>query len=146
MLLSSCTNARYLSRPVPAKGGGRVRIRPMARLADSTESRASLTTYGVSVVTSFAYLLLRTSTSIRAACTGWNCGFCCFYFFSFSFPLGHTSRANGMDKACLNALQREACCGSETTLGDLRCVVWNPVHGLYWTDSVHGPSANMLTC
>ncbi|KAF3058994.1 hypothetical protein CFAM422_011570 [Trichoderma lentiforme] len=49
-----CTNPRYPSRPVAAVEG-RVRIRPRARLADSTEARASLTTlYGVSVVTSFA--------------------------------------------------------------------------------------------
>ncbi|KAL7905539.1 hypothetical protein GGI35DRAFT_126815 [Trichoderma velutinum] len=62
-LFPLCTNPRYPSRPVAAKGG-RVRIPPRARLADSTEPRASLTTlYGVSVVTSFAGIFTSWTTA-----------------------------------------------------------------------------------
>lgn len=57
------TNPRYPSRPVAALEG-RVRIHPRARLADSTEPRASLTTlYGVSVVTSFAGIFTSWTTA-----------------------------------------------------------------------------------
>ncbi|KAM6478737.1 hypothetical protein HDV62DRAFT_393792 [Trichoderma sp. SZMC 28011] len=92
-----CTNPRYPSRPVAAVEG-RVRIRPRARLADSTEARASLTTlYGVSVVTSFAGI------------------FTLFYSYS------NKNQPNGMDKHVWDASSLgKACCLGETTSQDLR--------------------------
>ena len=97
LLFLVCTNPRYPSRPVPAKGG-RVRIHPGARLADSTESRASLTTLA-------AYL--------------WSRHWLALFHAGGPFPpLEYLqARTNGMDKRVW--MKGKACLGEPTFFEDL---------------------------